>query len=82
MNLTVRIPDEHADRVRGADPARLERAALEGVLRAAEVGERDERAVPGHTPHLSPQEAAARLRAARHLPEGVSIRDLMVHGRA
>jgi hypothetical protein len=82
MDLTVHIPDELAHRVRGADLARLERAALEAVLRAAEGGER---AVSGYAPDLSPQEAAARLRAARpgnRLPEGVSIRDLMVHGRA
>nr|WP_294549572.1 hypothetical protein [uncultured Rhodopila sp.] len=82
MDLTVHIPDELADRVRRADSARLERAALEAVLRAAEGGER---ARSGHAPDLSPQEAAVRLRAARpgnRLPEGVSIRDLMVHGRA
>jgi glyoxylase-like metal-dependent hydrolase (beta-lactamase superfamily II) len=68
--------------VRAADPARLEQTALEVVLRAAEDGER---AVPGHVSNPSPQEAAARLRAARPhnpLPEGVSIRELMVHGRA
>ncbi len=82
MNLTVRIPDELADRVRAADPARLEQAALEAVLRFAEDGER---AVLGHASDLSPREAAARLRVARPgnpLPEGVSIRELMVHGRA
>ena len=82
MDLTVHIRDELVDRVRGADPARLERGALEAVLLAAEGGER---AVSGHVPDLSPQEAAARLRAARpgnRLPDGVSIRERMVHGRA
>ena len=79
MNLIVHIPDEHAARVSGADPARLERAALEAVLRATEG--RDQHALAD----LSPREAAARMRAARpgnQLPPGVSIRDLMTHGRA
>nr|WP_294527712.1 hypothetical protein [uncultured Rhodopila sp.] len=68
--------------VRAADPARLEQTALEVVLRAAEDGER---AAPGHVSDPSPQEAAARLRAARPhnpQPEAVSIRELMVHGHA
>lgn len=83
MNLIVHIPDEHAARVSGADPARLERAALEAVLRATEG--RDQHALAGIASDLSPQEAARRMRAARpgnQLPPGVSIRDLMTHGRA
>ena len=85
MNLIVRIPDEHAARVRGADPERLERAALEAVLRAAADGAQEQRAMDGFASDLSPQEAAVRMRAARpgnQLPPGVSIRDLMTYGRA
>jgi hypothetical protein len=85
MNLIVHIPDEHAARVSGADPARLERAALEAVLRATEGDGREQHALAGIASDLSPQEAAARMRAARpgnQLPPGVSIRDLMTHGRA
>ena len=85
MNLIVRIPDEHAARVSSADPARLERAALEAVLRATEDGAREARAMDGIASELSPQEAAARMRAARpgnQLPPGTSIRDLMTYGRA
>ena len=40
---------------------------------------------PTPAPRRSPAEAAARMRARRIgniLPEGVSIRDLMTHGRA
>jgi hypothetical protein len=83
MNLIVHIPDEHAARVSGADPARLERAALEAVLRATEG--RDQHALVGIASDLSPQEAAARRGAARpgnQLPPGVGIRDLMTYGRA
>jgi len=85
MNLIVRIPDEHAARVSSADPERLERAALEAVLRAADDGLREPRAMAGIASDLSPQEAAARMRAARlgnRLPPDVSIRDLMTYGRA
>jgi hypothetical protein len=89
MNLIVRIPDDLAERVSAADPARLEQAALQAVLRAtedaAESEGRDHRAMAGIDSDLSPQEAAARMRAARpgnQLPEGVSIRDLMTYGRA
>lgn len=86
MNLTVRIPDELADRIRGADPARLERAALAAVLRAVEDDAFEEqRAVAGIVSDFSPSEAAARMRAARpdnRLPDGVTIHALMTHGRA
>lgn len=85
MNLIVRIPDEHATRVSGADSARLERAALEAVLRVLEDDRDDPRALEGIASDLSPREAAARMRAARPgntLPPGISIRDLMTHGRA
>jgi len=86
MNLIVHIPDEHAARVSGADPERLERAALEAVLRVADdAAPKDQRAMAGIAADLSPQEAAARMRAARagnQLPPGVSIRDLMTYGRA
>lgn len=85
MNLIVHIPDEHAARVSSADPERLERAALEAVLRVAGDGVRAPRALEGIASDLSPQEAAARMRAARpgnQLPPGVTIRELMTHGRA
>jgi hypothetical protein len=85
MNLIVHIPDEHAARVSDADPARLEQAALEAVLRATEGGVREQHALAGIASDLSPQQAAARMRAARlgnPLPPGVSIHDLMTHGRA
>ncbi|HUB14940.1 MAG TPA: hypothetical protein VMB34_23540 [Acetobacteraceae bacterium] len=85
MNLIVRIPDEHAARASSADPQRLERAALEAVLRAAEDSAREQPAMDGIVSDLSPQQAAARMRAARpanELPPGVSIRDLMTYGRA
>jgi len=87
VNLTVRIPipDEYADRVSAADPARLERAALEAVLRAATEGTGDQPAMAGIASDLSPQEAATQMRAARpgnKLPQGVTIRDLMIEGRA
>jgi hypothetical protein len=83
MNLIVHIPDEHAARVSGADPARLERAALEAVLRATEG--RDQHALVGIATDLPPHVGGARMRAARpgnQLPPGVGIRDLMTYGRA
>ncbi len=85
MNFIIRIPDEHAAQVSGADAERLERAALEAVLRATDGGARDQHALAGIATDLSPREAAARMRAARAgnpLPPGLSIRDLMTHGRA
>lgn len=82
MNLVVHIPDEFASRVSGIDPARL-RAALEAVLRTAEESAPDEqRAMAVIVSEFSPQEAAARMRAARpgnKLPPDVTIRDLMTH---
>jgi hypothetical protein len=83
MNLIVHIPDEHAARVSGADPARLERAALEAVLRATEG--RDQHALVGIAPHLPPLGGGARRpppRPGNQLPPGVGIRDLMTYGRA
>ncbi len=65
MDLIVRIPDEHAARVSGADPERPKRAALDAVLRASEAGGRDQRAMAGIASDLSLQDAAARIRAAR-----------------
>jgi len=85
MNLIVRIPDEHAARVSRTDPERIERAALEAVLRAAEDGAREPCAMDGIASDRSPQEAAARMRAARpgnQLPPGVTIRDLVTYKRA
>ena len=85
MNLIVRIPDEHTARVSGVDPDRLERAALEAILRSADSETRNWPAAEGIASDLTPQEAAARMRAARPgnlLPPGVSIRDLITHGRA
>jgi hypothetical protein len=88
MNLIVRIPDKHAASVSAADPARLERVALEAVLQAVTAGTGDEPAMAGiapDAPSRTPAEAAARIRASRvgnTLPDGVSIRDLMTHGRA
>lgn len=82
MNVIVRIPDEHTARVSSVDPERLEKAALEAILRTAD-GNRP--ALSGVVSDLSPQEAAARMRAARvgrKLPPGVTIRDLMTYGRA
>jgi hypothetical protein len=85
MNLIVRIPDELTDRLSGVDPARLERAALEAVLRTADESAReDQPAMAGLSSGLSPQEAAAQMRAARSgntLPPGMTIRDLMTYGR-
>lgn len=85
MNLTVHIPDEHAARVSAVDPERLERAALEAVLRAADEGAHEPHALAGIATDLSPREAAAQMRAARpgnKLPPDTSIRDLMTFGRA
>ncbi len=85
MNLIVHIPDEHAARVSAVDPARLERAALEAVLRAAGEGAEAPHALAGIATDLSPQEAAAQMRAARPgnpLPPDISIRDLATFGRA
>jgi hypothetical protein len=51
----------------------------------ADGNARDQRAMVNIDSDLSPQEAAARMRAARpdnQLPPGVTIRDLMTHGRA
>jgi len=80
MNITVRIPDDIVARLTeaGANPEDLARAALS---KAADSLARDRQP----TPRLTPAEAAARMRAARPgntLPDGVSIRDLMIHGRA
>lgn len=82
MNVIVRIPEEHTARVSSVDPERLEQAALEAILRTADA---DRFAVVGIESKLTPQEAAARMRAARpgnKLPPGVTIRDLMTYGRA
>jgi hypothetical protein len=85
MNLIVRIPEEYAARVSGVDSERLERAALEAVLRVTEDGARGQRALADIASDLSPNEAAARMLAARPgnpLPSDITIRDLMTHGRA
>lgn len=81
MNVIVRIPEEHTARVSSVDPERLEQVALEAILRTADA---DRFAVVGIESKLTPQEAAARMRAARpgnKLPPGVTIRDLMTYGR-
>ena len=52
MNSVVRIPDEYAARVNGADPERLERAALKAVLRATDDGERAALIRPAARPDL------------------------------
>jgi len=80
MNLIVRIPDEHVDRVGAADPVRLEQAALEAVLYAAAEPKSGD--VGNQLGRDAAQAAAAWLRANRvSLPAGVTIRDLMTHGR-
>lgn len=77
MNLTVHIPDDLARRLAavGASP---ERVALEALRHAADDLER---AAGARTPAA----AAARMRRSRAgnvLPDGVTIRELMTHGRA
>jgi len=80
MNLVVRIPDEHADRVSAADPARLEQTALQAVLQFA--GEPGTGGAGSHEGRGAVQAAAAWFRANRvPLPAGMTIRDLMTHGR-
>ncbi len=84
MNLTVRIPEPLAARLAaaGVNPEPLVLAALS---HAADELERGQHAVPAEPPRRTPAEAAARMRAARTgnvLPEGITIRDLLTHGRA
>ena len=82
MNVIIHIPDEHTALVSSIDPERLEKAALEAILRIADG---DRPALACIVSDLTPQEAAARMRAARvgrKLPPGVTIRDLMTYGRA
>jgi hypothetical protein len=79
MHLTVHIPDDLADRVRRADSARLERAALDATLRAARTASAPCPVMPPTFRRRKRQLACARR---ARLPEGVSIRELMVHGRA
>jgi hypothetical protein len=78
MDVIVKIPDALAVRLReaGADPESL---ALATLTKAANA----QPAAPNRS--RTPAEAAARMRASRaanSLPRGVTIRDLMTHGRA
>jgi hypothetical protein len=84
MNLILNIPETLAARLAaaGADPEHL---ALLALQQAANELERLQQAGAPKAPHRTPSDAASRMRASRLgnvLPEGVSIRDLMTHGRA
>lgn len=89
MNVTVHISDELAARLKaaGANPERL---ALDALHRAADELEQRRQSAPGVPGSADAGRAAARTAAARirqervgtTLPEGVTIRDLVNHGRA
>jgi hypothetical protein len=84
MNLILKIPETLAARLAaaGADPEHLALAALQ---QAANELERGQQSGAPNAARRTPSDAAARMRASRAgniLPEGVTIRDLMTHGRA
>ena len=84
MNVILNIPETLAARLTaaGANPEHL---ALMALQQAADQLERAQQAGAPKPPHRTPSDAASRMRASRPgnvLPEGVSIRDLLTHGRA
>jgi hypothetical protein len=84
MNVTLHIPDGIAEVLTEAG-ADAERLALAALKQAADTFERGKTSTGSENARRAPAEAAARMRESRVgnvLPDGVTIRDLMAHGRA